>query len=166
MNPFTRTIFQYPYLGFDLQNEQEFVPELYHTHCDLTHQDICYCNVHDADVKCITSLQALHYDFEAAYKKRKFEKERMQAIRSISNPVNIPIQPIKDIKICSYCENFYIKDKSRSSHINLCGNCYDSSETSNRKLLTFNARKKRNGQLLPIGTTISDLGRRGRVTYN
>lgn len=164
MNPFTRSIFQYPYLGFDSSNDETITPELFHTDCHITNQDICYCDQHDADARCVTSLKALGYDLSQAYKKRKFEKERMQAVRCMSQPVNIPIQPIKDLKICSYCENFYIKEKTRSSHINLCPNCFDSSETSNRKLLTFNARKKRNGQLLPMGTTMSDLGRRGRVT--
>lgn len=152
----------YPYTGFK-KDEEINAPSLFHFKCEHTNLTLCCCPLKAVNISTVLSLSLLNYDLSSNLKYRKIEKERIQ---------RLPLYPSLDIKpqiklesqICDYCSKLvsnYQKVYSEDSHINLCRDCYPA-DAQNKKSLSLSARKKKFGKLLDLGTTQSELAKRGR----
>lgn len=152
----------YPYPGF-LKEEVNISPQLFHFNCKYTSLPLCTCPQVEVNKKTIESLSMLDYNFSQCLKFRKIEKERIQRLPSY--PRALPKSHLKlDSQICDYCAKLvsnYQKVHMEESHLNLCRDCYPA-DAQGKKTLSLSARKKKFGKLLDLGTTQSELARRGR----
>lgn len=152
----------YPYPGFKKENEID-PPVFFHSHCKFTNLTLCTCPMVPVNIKNTNVLKDIEYDLSSCLKFRKIEKERIQRLPSY--PQNKIRADIKlDSQICEYCAKLvsnYQKVYIGDTHVNLCRDCYPA-DAQNKKSLSLSARKKKFGKLLDLGTTQSELARRGR----
>lgn len=152
--------YRYPYSAFEQPTSSPAPITLFHLECSATKQLICYCDQASSSPSQIPSAEtALGIDAETISKRRKLDKERYLAI---SQPVSQVIEPIVFCKkLCQNCwkqVSCFVKQGSKF----YCVDCLGDPETQQRKLVTVSSRRKRIGALLAPGTTLSELGRRGR----
>jgi hypothetical protein len=133
---------KYPYTAFVKPEPKDRQVHLFHLECPVTKLLICYCPEHPPTPhQASLAAAALEIDTEAITKRRKLDRERYLAL---ARPVAQPEVPVH------YGNKHY------------CGDCQGDPETQQRKLVTVFARRKHIGALLPPGTTLAELGRRGR----
>lgn len=164
MRPSFSNYSAYPYPGFLLETPVSSPLNFFHLDCSTTGKSICYCKKYPLNKAHILSLRAQDYDPSIIYKKRQFDKERFQAIPVITPP--LAATPIEiNAKICSYCAKIvcsYQKVNTGTQILHLCRDCYKGEDTNVKKTPSLSARKKKFGRLLSLGTTQTELGRRGR----
>ena len=152
----------YPYPGFT-KKEVINPPILFHFCCKFTNLTLCTCPKVQVNYKNVQSLTLLDFDLSSCLKFRKIEKERIERLPSY--PISEAKPHIKlESQICDYCAKLvsnYQKVHIEETHLNLCRDCYPA-DTQNKKSLSLSARKKKFGKLLDLGTTQSELARRGR----
>ena len=152
----------YPYSGFSLPNDVN-PPNLFHTHCKHTKLTICTCPLVPVHKSTLSILPDLSIDLDQLHKYRKLEKERI---------VRLPVYPCPPVhshiklesQICDYCQKLvsnFQKVSIEDCSYHLCRDCHPQ-EAQNKKSLSLSARKKKFGRFLDLGTTQSDLSRRGR----
>ena len=152
----------YPYPGFRKDDKID-PPVFFHFNCKHTGLLMCLCPQVPLNIQSAQSLSMLDYDLSSSMKFRKIEKERIERLPSY------PVPPSKshiklDSQICDYCAKLvsnYQKVHMDEVHLNLCRDCYPA-DTQSKKSLSLSARKKKFGKLLDLGTTQSELARRGR----
>ncbi|CAG9330266.1 unnamed protein product [Blepharisma stoltei] len=164
MRPSFAQFSSYPYNGFLPETQDSAPSNFFHLDCPDTGLSICYCKKYNLNIVHTLALKAQNYDPSSAYKKRQFDKEHFQAIPVISPPPSISAADL-NAKICSYCAKvvcFYQKVNTGTQTLHLCRDCYKAEDTNVKKSLSLSARKKKFGKLLMLGTTQTELGRRGR----
>ena len=138
-------------------------PEFFHSRCEVTGLELCACPNFKMTRRSLGVLDILGFDLEKTQKFRKIEKERIQRLPVFpTSPTHTTLKI--DSQICDYCwklaSNYQKLTIDEISHY-LCRDCYPH-DAQNKKSLSLSARKKKFGKLLDLGTTQSELARRGR----
>mmetsp|Transcript_24023 Transcript_24023/g.42668 ORF Transcript_24023/g.42668 Transcript_24023/m.42668 type:complete len:307 (-) Transcript_24023:2768-3688(-) len=151
--------YKYPYPAFAKPEPRDSRVALFHLECPETKQLICYCDKTLPKTQIADVETALNIDIETISKRRKLGRERFFAI---ARPATQIIEPVTyDKRMCQNCwkqVSYYIKQSNKY----YCVDCLGDPESQQRKLVTVSSRRKRIGTLLAPGTTLSELGRRGR----